>query len=174
MVLCCDSSTITDPTSPIVYIGDGVFHPNNLGFIFDKIDVYVINPILRDSKKLNINDKFVRQRYGLVSKPLVSKTFGLLVSTKHGQFRLRFAKYIQERLEKLGKTTYILASDYIKEDYILGMKIDCYVNTACPRIAYDDFQSFKKPIITSQEVYLLEDMTKEFKVDQIRKLENYY
>ncbi len=174
MVLGCDSSTITDLTCPIIYIGDGLFHPNNLGFVFKKTDVFIINPILRKTQKLDLNDKFLRQRYGLVSKALISKTFGILVSTKHGQFRLRFARNIQERLEKLGKTTYILASDYIKEEYVLGMKIDCYVNTACPRIGYDDFQSFKKPIITPQEIYLLEDMTKEFKVDQIKELENFY
>jgi len=174
MILGCDSSTIIDDKNPIIYIGDGNFHPNNLGFAHEKRDIFVINPILRETKKLDINDRFVRQRYGLVAKALTSKSFGILVSSKHGQFRLRFARYIQEKLEKLGKKTYILASDYIKEDYILGMKIDCYVNTACPRIAYDDFQNFKKPIITPQEVSLLEDMSKEFKVDQIRELENYY
>ncbi len=174
MVLGCDSSTVIDKENPIVYIGDGDFHPNNLGFVFEDREIYVINPILRETKKLEINDKFVKQRYGLVSKALVSKTFGILVSSKHGQFRLRFARHIQEKLEKLGKKVYILASDYIREDYILGMKIDCYVNTACPRISYDDFQNFKKPIITPQEVSLLEDMSKELKVDQIRELENYY
>jgi 2-(3-amino-3-carboxypropyl)histidine synthase len=174
MVLGCDSSTIIDKENPIIYIGDGVFHPNNLGFVFEERDIYVINPILRETKKLEINDRFVRQRYGLVAKALTAKTFGILVSSKHGQFRLRFARHIQEKLEKLGKKVYLFASDYVKEEYILGMKIDCYVNTACPRIAYDDFANFKKPIITPQEVSLLEDMTKEFKVDQIRELENYY
>jgi 2-(3-amino-3-carboxypropyl)histidine synthase len=174
MVLGCDSSTIIDKKNPIIYIGDGYFHPNNLGFIYKDRHIHIINPILRKSEKLELNEKFLRQRYGLISKALISKTFGIFVSLKQGQFRLRYARSLKEKLERLGKKVYILASDYIKEEYIIGMKIDCFVNTACPRISYDDFSNFKKPLITGPEVSLLEDLSKEFKVDQIRELENYY
>lgn len=170
MVLGCDSSTVTDKKHPIVYVGDGFFHPNNLGFIYKK-EIYLINPVLRESKILNINDKFLKQRYGLVSKALNSKSFGILVSSKKGQLRYNLAKDIKKRLEGLGKKAYILVSDYIKEEYVLGIKIDCYVNTACPRLSYDDFKNFKKPIITPTEVSLLEDINKEYEVDQITSLE---
>lgn len=171
MVLGCDASTIIDQKHPIVYVGDGNFHPNNLGFIYKNRDVFVINPILKNSFKLDINEKFLRQRYGLVSKALTKKNFAILVSLKEGQFRLKLAKEIKKVLEKLGKRVYIFVSDYIKEEYVFGMKIDCYVNTACPRISYDDFKNWKKPLLTPQEVYLLEDLTKDFNVDQIKKLE---
>jgi 2-(3-amino-3-carboxypropyl)histidine synthase len=174
MVLGCDASTIIDKEHPIVYIGDGNFHPNNLGFIYKDRDIYVINPILRESFKLEINENFLKQRYGLISKALVSKNFAILVSLKEGQFRLKFAQEIKKVLEKLGKKVYIFISDYVKEEYILGIKIDCYINTACPRISYDDFKNWKKPLLTPQEVYLLEDLTKDFKVDQIKELEDFY
>jgi len=174
MLLGCDSSAIVNSENTIVYIGDGVFHPNNLGFVFSKIDIHIINPITKESKILEINDRFTRQRYGLIAKAREASVFGILVSSKQGQFRLRLAYNIKERLEALGKKAYIFASDYVKEEYVLGMKIDCYVNTGCPRITYDDFSSFKKPIITAQEVSLLENINNELKIDQIRGLEEYF
>lgn len=174
MLLGCDSSTVIDEKYPIIYVGDGNFHPNNLGFLYKDSSIYIINPILKEFKQLEINDRFLRQRYGLISKALVSKNFGILVSSKQGQFRLRYARSLQEKLERLGKKVYLLASDYIKEEYIIGMKIDCFVNTACPRISYDDYSNFKKPLITGSEVLLLEDMSKNFKVDQIKELEDYF
>lgn len=172
-VLGCDSSTIVDVSSPIVYVGDGDFHPNNLGFVFENTDVFVINPILNLSKKLELTDLFLRQRYALVAKARSCSSFGIFVSSKHGQFRLKFAKHIKKKLESLGKKAYIFGCDYVNEDYVEGVKVDCYVNTACPRIAYDDHANFKKPIITPQEVSLLEDINAELKIDQIHKLEDF-
>ncbi|MFP4568309.1 MAG: diphthamide biosynthesis enzyme Dph2 [Candidatus Woesearchaeota archaeon] len=173
-ILGCDSSTIVDKNYTIVYVGDGDFHPNNLGFVFEKTKVYVVNPIIREVKLLEINDLFVKQRYALVAKAMRCNTFGIFVSSKHGQFRLRFAKYIKKKLENMGKKAYLFGCNYVNEDYVEGIKVDCYVNTACPRIAYDDHANFNKPIITPQEVFLLEDINKELKIDQIRELEDYF
>jgi 2-(3-amino-3-carboxypropyl)histidine synthase len=173
-VLGCDSSTIVDKNYSIVYVGDGDFHPNNLGFVFEKTDVFVVNPLLFNTKKLEINDLFVRQRYALIAKAKRCNSFGIFVSSKHGQFRLRFAKFIKSKLEAMGKKAYIFGCNYVNEDYVEGVKVDCYVNTACPRIAYDDHLSFKKPIITPQEVLLLEDTSVELKIDQIRELEDFF
>ncbi len=173
-VLGCDSSTITNSKNPVVFVGDGDFHPNNLGFTLQKTKVFVINPIQRKTKKLEINDLFIKQRYATIARAKKCKSFGIFVSSKHGQFRLRLAKHVKKKLEEQGKKAYIIGCDYVSEDYVEGIKIDCYVNTACPRIAYDDFRSFKKPIITPQEVALLEDTTRELRIDQITKLEEFY
>ena len=72
---------------------------DNLGFIYKNQDVYVINPVLRNSKKLDINEKFLKQRYGLVSKALSCNNFGILVSLKKGQFRLKYANYLKQKQE---------------------------------------------------------------------------
>jgi 2-(3-amino-3-carboxypropyl)histidine synthase len=174
MVLGCDSSTIIDKKNPIIYIGDGFFHPNNLGFVFSNRDIWIINPILKETRKLEINDKFIRQRYALIEKARQSKTFAILVSSKHGQFRMRYAEHIKSILESLGKKVYIFVSDFINESYILGIKVDCYVNTACPRITYDDWPNFKKPIISPKEVFMLKDPKSNLMVDQIIAIETYY
>lgn len=173
-VLGCDSSTVLDTSSPIVFVGDGDFHPNNLGFVFGESDVFVVNPILRESKKLELSDLFLRQRYALIAKARSCKSFGIFVSSKHGQFRLKYALHIKKKLEALGKKAYIFGCDYVNEDYVEGVRVDCFVNTACPRISYDDHANFKKPVITPGEVSLLEDINAELKIDQIHNLEDFH
>ena len=54
---------------------------------------------------------------------------------------------------------------------MLGIKGDCLVNTACPRITYDDQINSTKSILSPNEVNLLENLNNELKIDQI-KLEN--
>lgn len=173
-VLGCDSSTIIDSKFDVVYVGDGDFHPNNLGFLHPKKNIFVVNPLLFQTKKLEISDLFLKQRYALVAKALKCNSFGIFVSSKQGQFRLRFALHIKKKLEALGKKAYIFGCDFVNESYVEGVGVDCYVNTACPRIAYDDFNNFKKPVITPQEVFLLEDINAELKIDQITELEDFF
>jgi len=168
MVLGCDSSTIIDYTSPIMFIGDGAFHVNNLAFIFgDAQKIYSISPIQREAKEIKIQDEFLRKRYAMIGIAKTKQSFGILVSSKMGQERLSLARDIKKYLEKNKKEAYIFISDYIKEDYLVGIDIDCYINTACPRISYDDSSSFKKPIISASEALELFEKKEKIKIDQI-------
>jgi len=167
-VLGCDESNITDKSSPIVFIGDGYFHADNISYIHKHQDIYVINPLARATEKRSLNELFLRQRYAAIAKAMECKSFGILVSTKAGQNRIRLARSIKHKLEGIGKSAYIFASDYINENYLLGVAVECYINTACPRIAYEDFTSFKKPILSATEVEQLIDIKKKIKIDQIR------
>jgi len=169
MVLGCDASTITNKKNAIVFIGDGVFHANNLAFIYNKQKIYTINPISKHTQEINISDKFIKKRYAAVAIASKAKSFGILVSTKQGQQRLKMAKDIKKRLEKNNKKVYILVSDYIKQEYLEGVKVDCYINTACPRITYDDGTiAFKKPVLSVTEVDLILDLNKDIKIDEIK------
>jgi len=167
MVLGCDASTIIDKSSPIVFIGDGAFHVNNLAFLYSNQKIYSISPILKEAKEIKINDEFIRKRYAMIGIARTKNRFGILVSSKDGQERLEIAYEIKKYLEKNKKQAYILVSDYIKEDYLIGMNIEAYINTACPRITYDDSSSFRKPIISATEGLTLFDKEKEIKIDQI-------
>ncbi len=166
-ILGCDCSNLIDNSSPIVFIGDGWFHINNVSYNHRKQDIYLINPLIGRVEKIIFDEKFIRQRYAAIARALECKSFGILVSSKPGQKRIKLAKKIKTLLEKKGKIAHILVSDYINENYLLGIDVDCYVNTACPRIAYDDFSSFKKPIISTTEIEQLFDIKKEIKIDQI-------
>lgn len=165
-ILGCDCSSIIDYKNPIVFIGDGSFHVNNIGFVHNKQDIYVINPLTKTNIKKEKDEQFLRQRYAIIASALNCKSFGILVSTKAGQNRIKLAKEIKKKLEKIGKTVYIFVSDYINENYLLGINVDCYINTACPRISYDDFRSFKKPILSAKEIEQIIDIKKEIEIDQ--------
>lgn len=166
-ILGCDCSNLCDFVNPIVFVGDGRFHINNVSYNHRKQDVYLINPLIGQSEKIIYDELFLRQRYAAIARALECRSFGILVSSKPGQNRLKLAKKIKAQLEKQGKIANTLVSDYISENYLLGIDVDCYVNTACPRIAYDDFNSFKKPILSATEIEQIFNIKKEIKIDQI-------
>ncbi len=166
-ILGCDCSNLKDIINPIVFIGDGWFHINNVSYNHRKQDVYLINPLIGNTEKVIYDEKFLRQRYAAIARALECKSFAILVSSKPGQNRLKLAKKVKKQLEEHGKIAHIFVSDYINESYLLGIDVDCYINTACPRIAYDDFNSFKKPIISATEIEQIFDIKKEIKIDQI-------
>jgi len=166
-VLGCDCSSISDKRNPIVFLGDGCFHINNISYIHKNQEIYVINPFLKTSEKKIYDELFLRQRYAAVAKAIDCKSFGIIVSTKTGQNRLKLAQKIKNKLEETGKTVHVLICDYVNCDYFLGIDVDCYINTACPRIVYDDYLKFKKPIISATEIEQILDIKKEIKIDQI-------
>ena len=43
----------------------------------------------------------------------------------------------------------------VSPDELLNLGFDCYVNTACPRLAYDDQVRFGKPVLSPQEFEIL-------------------
>jgi len=143
----------------IVYLGDGLFHPLGLSFESGK-PIIIMNPVSREVKKLEAGEKerFLRKRYGLIARARNAGVFGLLVSTKPGQQNLKNALMLKKLIEKKGKKAFILAGDLIKPEYVLGLKIDCFIDTACQRIALDDSMNFEKPLLSVKEAVELIEM----------------
>ncbi|MDD5023209.1 MAG: diphthamide biosynthesis enzyme Dph2 [Candidatus ainarchaeum sp.] len=147
-VLGCDSGAVTSISSQvdaILFVGDGFFHA--LAIKIDK-PVFVFNPYSSSLEQINDKiEKLKRKRKGLLAAAMVSKTFGILVSTKPGQFNLSAAKSIKKKLEEKGKRAEILIGNTF-DQYSLGnfQSFDCYITTACPRMS-DDSEQFDKPIL---------------------------
>jgi 2-(3-amino-3-carboxypropyl)histidine synthase len=80
-----------------------------------------------------------------------AKKVGILVSWKKGQMFGNLLK-IKEWLKKEGKEVYTLAADEILPEKLAGLKLDCLVSLACPRIAVDDIEKYKIPIINASEL----------------------
>jgi len=135
-----------------LYIGDGMFHPITLA-IKNSLPVFIFNPFSRKFFQLDKPDikKYQnRQKVGL-KKFYMSKNIGILVSTKTGQNKLKQAIELKK---KIIKNSYILISNDIDFQSLENFPfIDCFVNTACPRIGYDDEKRLPKPVIN------LEDLT---------------
>lgn len=167
VVLGCDCSTINDKTYPIIFIGDGYFHVTNIAYIYNSQKIYLINPFTKDTKQITEPQEFIKRRYAIISRAKNAQSFGIIVSTKPGQTRLKLAKNIQNKLQKQGKKAYLLIADNIKDELFTGINIDCYINTACPRITYDDYYLFKKPMLAPPEIELLFNIYKKLEIDQM-------
>jgi 2-(3-amino-3-carboxypropyl)histidine synthase len=80
-----------------------------------------------------------------------AQTVGIIVSTKSGQQRRALA----QRLKKLHEGAVIVMMREVSPDELLNLGFDCYVNTACPRLAYDDQVRFPAPILSPQEFEII-------------------
>lgn len=132
-----------------LFVGSGKFHP--LGIKSSK-PVYTLD---LETKKIELLDteRFEKRRYASIFLAKDAKSFAILVSTKEGQSELlRKAKQIKDYLQKNGKGAYILVMDEINDEKLLGLQVDAYINTACPRITDGDFS---KPMINALDVEML-------------------
>ncbi len=164
-ILGCDigsSASIDSKVDAHVYFGGGIFHP--LGALLaTKKPFLVIEPF---DNKIEFIDKLRRQyekrSNGKVMASLNAKNFGILVTTKNGQHNLRLAELLKKRIEAEGLKAAILVSNTFDFESINNMmEFDAFVNTACPRIAIDDVDRLRKPLLSANELMRALSMKKE-------------
>ncbi len=136
-----------------LYVGDGVFHPQALVVENDK-PVFCYDPFgdgywnMLDRKTV---DEKLRRKKGALSKFFASENIGVLVSTKPGQNYLNYALKLKDRYP--GKKFYFILNnsvDFSQLEYFPF--VECWVNTACPRIGIDDVYKFEKPVVNLDDV----------------------
>ena len=104
----------------------------------------------------DMKEKILRQRYAAIARSKDAEIFGIIVGTKKGQERMDLAIKIKDLLKDNDKKYYFLTLDFFSSHVLEGfIGIDCFVSTACPRIAIDDYLSYKKPVITPVELEVL-------------------
>ncbi len=163
-ILGCNFTSLRGEYDAVLFIGDGLFHPLGVALLGKK--VYRYSPLSGEIEEVRA-ENFIKERYALASKAIYCKSFGVLVSSKVGQMNMKKAKEALEILRKNGKEAYIIFCSEITPERLENFDFECYVNTACPRIAYDDWKKFKKPIITLNELKfafgLEEDVVPDFR-----------
>ena len=123
---------------------------NNAPNATRKSEIYTRRMYFDNLSKVK-RDMLLRIRAMQVEKAKGLCNFGILVSTKPGQLNPGTAEKAKARLESKGKMAWILAMDEIAPAKLLGMKLDCLVNCACPRLS-EDFRQFRKPILNPEDV----------------------
>ncbi len=155
-ILGCDikaAKRIIDEVEVYLYVGSGRFHPLSVAYITGK-PVVVANPLsdfadIINEEEINELKKARRARIMLAYE---ANVFGVLVSTKEGQYSPREAFNVKERLEKAGRRAFIFTGSEITPDNVLPFKVDAWINTACPRIV-EDF--FEKPVLNEGELDMI-------------------
>lgn len=145
---------IAEQCEGFLYLGSGNFHPLPVFLKYRKM-VVIANPI---SGEISIFDeklakKIERKIENFKKLFKLSKQVGIIVCVKPGQQRLKLALKLRKRLEKAGKIAFLFLFDEISQELLLNFpEIECWINTACPRIAIDDVEYFEKPILNFWEV----------------------
>lgn len=149
-ILGCNADAakkIQNQVNAFLYIGSGEFHPIHVAIETGK-KVFIANPISGGTSEIKQEDleKIRKSDKVAMSKFMFAKEIGILVSTKPGQENLKKAIELKNRLKD--KNCYILIADTIDFSQLENFNfIECWVNTACPRIKQD-----RKDIINLKDV----------------------
>lgn len=138
-MLGCDIFTSAKPADAFLYVGDGLFHPTALLYGNDKI-VFYYNPFNDEIVKLTQKDiqKVLNKKKASLSLFTMAERIGVLVSTKPGQNNIGGALELKKRVESEGKRAFIFLAETLDIRQLENFPfIQCWVNTACPRIIED-------------------------------------
>lgn len=175
-VLGCNFSSIKSlDAEAYLFVGSGNFHPLGIK-LFTNAPVIIADPYMGEARLIDdFADKILRVRFARITKACDAKKWGILVSSKEGQYRMKLARSIKESLLENNRDAFIIMMENISPDNLLAyMDIDAFVVTACPRIAIDDSQMYKKPLITPQELEIVLNRRdwEDYQLDEINFLDN--
>lgn len=172
-LLGCDYHTATTVAGDVdgyLYIGTGDFHPLGVAMLVDK-PIVIADPERNEARRLDeVKDRILRQRHGAIARAMNAQTFGVIVSKKIGQVRMEMAMDLKHLAEANGRKAEIFLMDLVSPDLLEGYRVDAWVNTACPRIAIEDYLQYNKPILTPPEfeIVLGRREWKDYAFDEIR------
>jgi len=149
-VLGCSFTAAKSTGAPeILFVGTGLFHPIGIE-LATKARVIALDPLTGTAQEVSA-ETLMRRRFVVMENARGARSIGIIVSTKSGQQRRALA----ERLAALSPGAVIVTMREVSPDELLNLGFDCYVNTACPRLAYDDQVRFKRPVLSPQEFEIL-------------------
>jgi 2-(3-amino-3-carboxypropyl)histidine synthase len=150
-ILGCDYSAAVPDVDCYLFLGSGKFHPLGASLNVEKPVLFLDYESGRLENLEKERFRLMKIRSAQIEKAKEAKNFGILVSTKQGQGSLALAERAKSELEKKGKKSWILVAGEFTPEKIIGLKVDCLVDCACPRLA-EDTSLFRKPIIRAEDV----------------------
>lgn len=149
-VLGCNfSAARATGAEEFLYIGTGLFHPIGVQ-LATASRVVALDPYTGTAQEVDAS-RLIRRRFAVMEKARGAESVGIIVSTKSGQQRLDLAR----RLAALSDRAVLVTMREVCPDELLNLGFACYVNTACPRLAYDDQVRFPVPVLSPEEFEIL-------------------
>ena len=146
---CCFTTAKETGAAQILFVGTGLFHPIGIA-LSTGARVVALDPLTGTAQEVK-GDALLRKRFAVIVKARGAKSIGIIVSTKNGQCRMDLARH----LAAFSPHAVIVTMNEVSPDELLNLGFDCYVNTACPRLAYDDQVRFPVPVLSPQEFEIL-------------------
>ncbi len=149
-VLGCSTDKVIAPA--FLFVGEGLFHPQALAYA-NEAPVYTYDPITTNVGLID-REEIVRReqkRKAGIAQFYHAQRIGVLVSTKSGQKDTIALSKLREQYPE--KTFYAFLGNTIDlaglEDFPF---VEIWLNTACPRIGYDDIFKTQKPLVNAEDV----------------------
>ena len=163
-ILGCDASAarrIADKVDAFLYIGEGKFHPIAVALAVSK-PVYIADLLLGEVRLLSEDEieEYLKHQKSALMHFYRAQRVGVLISLKPGQYHPKQYLTLQGKLKILealkrkfkDKQFYILLFDTLSFNELENFPpIECFVNTACPRLM-DDYKKFNKPVVNFEDV----------------------
>ncbi len=146
---CCFTAAKETGADQILFVGTGLFHPIGIA-LSTAARVVALDPLTGTVQDVS-GEALLRRRFAVIERARGATSIGILVSTKSGQHRMGLAR----RLAALHPHAVIVTMNEVSPDELLNLGFGCYVNTACPRLAYDDQVRFPVPVLSPQEFEIL-------------------
>lgn len=150
-VLGCSTEKV-EGVDCFLFVGEGLFHPQALAYA-NEVPVYLYDPVAQTS---GIVDRALielrkKKREAGIKLFYHSSRIGVLISTKSGQKDINALDKLREKYPS--KQFYAFLGNTLD---IQGLEnypfVEVWLNTACPRIGYDDIEKSEKPLINAEDV----------------------
>ncbi len=137
----------------------GMFHVLGIPLKYGKT-VITADPETENIERISseVADKYRKRIMQGIGAVITGNRIMFVESTKSGQ--TYGSKILKERLRKEGKKVYSVVADEINFERLNEfIQIDAFISTACQRIAIDDMNRVKKPMINAEDLesYILEN-----------------
>ena len=158
-ILGCDVGNVASLDKQVdafVYFGGGLFHP--VGALMQTTKpFFVIDPFQGRIEQIDyLRKEEESKKKARIARAAAARRFGILVSTKIGQYNLALANILKKKIESKGMQAVVLLANTFDFDSLNNMlEIDAFVNTACPRLVTEDQERLRKPLISPDELMLI-------------------
>ncbi|VVB77091.1 2-(3-amino-3-carboxypropyl)histidine synthase [uncultured archaeon] len=161
-LLGCDAGNVAELDGSVdafVYFGGGTFHPTGALMQTTK-PFFSVDPFRMNVERLDrIRAERARRSKGRIVSALTARSFGILVSTKSGQYHMELATALAKSVEDAGLVAAILVANTFDFESLGNLlEFDAFVNTACPRLAPDDNGRLRKPLLSAEELKTVLDL----------------
>lgn len=138
-IIGCDVNAALDMKKRVdafVVLSDGKFHALQLALSTEK-------PVFRlQENNLKIIDKnelntIKNKRKAAVINFLNADKIGIIVSSKPGQFKIKYALQLKKKIEKKNKKAFLFLGNTINIYELENFPCKSWVNTACPALVLD-------------------------------------
>ena len=126
-----------------LYVGDGVFHPRALVLAQREEksfkEIIRFDPVANKMILMGKDDceQIFRKYNASLTKFLMAKNVGVIITVKPGQQQFKVSRKLRELFPD--KDVYFFAEDTVDYSHLEDFNfVDAWVNSACPRIGFDD------------------------------------